>query len=119
MSDYKTSFSPNAESIRNAQKAAADAKAALPRKPPAAKPPSPTGGVTEENNPGSLAPPDLSAKALEEGADTDAMFAEVRRKSAQLRDVNAGKGSDAVAAAALAGAGAIPAIAASLPSSAT
>jgi hypothetical protein len=89
MSDAVMSFAPNADILKDAQKAVDAAKSPLPKAPAAPKPPSLTGGVTDQNNPGSLASPDFSEKALQDGADTDAMFADVQKKAADLQAVNA------------------------------
>ena len=89
MSDAIMSFAPNADVLKDAQKAVDAAKSPLPKAPSAPKVPSPTGGVTDQNNPGSLASPDFSEKALQDGADTDAMFADVQKKAADLQAVNA------------------------------
>lgn len=89
MSDAAMSFVPNADALKDAKKAVDAAKSPLPKAPSAPKVPSPTGGVTDQNNPGSLASPDFSKKALEDGADTDAMFADVQKKASDLQAVNA------------------------------
>jgi hypothetical protein len=59
MSDAIMSFVPNADALKDAQKAVDAAKSPLPKAPSAPKVPSPTGGVTDQNNPGSLASPDF------------------------------------------------------------
>lgn len=79
MSDFELSY-PQDLKPPAAEQAAAAAKSPLPKAPQMPKAPSTTGGVTDQNNPGSLASPDFSEKALQDGADTDSMFADVQKK---------------------------------------
>jgi hypothetical protein len=70
---------------------ASPARAELPKMPGSAAPRAAgmPGQVTAKNNPGSLADPDFTKKAMSDGAGYKSMFADVRAKSAELQATHA------------------------------